>query len=149
MKGMLRPGDLARALFLPFVRVIGGSALLLAALYLLIGVDPTMPVGNFVLDSVTMSLPWVERLFAIWLLYTLAYLLLGACRQDLWVISLALGRLPKASRRPEFSILLSNAPDWLKQSHPLKSLESPPRHRFNPSGRLHPGWVRGLSPQLE
>ena len=149
MKGMIRPGDLARALFLPFVKVIGGFALFLAALYLLIGLDPTVPVGHFVVDSVTTSLPLMERLFAIWLLYTLAYLLLGACRQDLWVIALALGRLPKVSRRPEFSILLSNVPDRLKQSHPLESPNSPPRHWFDPSGRLHPGWVRGLSPQLE
>ena len=73
---MLRTGDLARALFLPYVRVISGFALFLAALSLLVGMDPTVPVGNFVVDSFTASLPLVERLLAVWSLYTLTYLLL-------------------------------------------------------------------------
>lgn len=146
MKGMLRPGDLARALFLPFVRVIGGFALLLAALYLMIGVDPTVPVGNFVVDSVTASLPLVERLFAVWLLYTLTYLLLGACRQDLWVIALFLGRLREISALSEFSTVFSRVPDRLKLFRPL---ELQARRWLDPTGRQYPGWVRGLSPQLE
>lgn len=146
MKEMLHPRDLARALFLPLVRVIGGFSLFLAALYLLVGMDPTVPVGNFVVDSVTTSLPLVERLFAVWLLYTMAYLLLGACRQDLWVISLALGRLPKVSRRADFAMLFTRVAYLLIQ---------PPAARFlSQDGSYSPrrivaGWIRGLSPQLE
>ena len=81
---MLRTGHLARALFLPYVRVISGFALFLAALYLLVGMDPKVPVGNFVVDSFTASLPLVERLLAVWSLYTLTYLLLAARRRISW-----------------------------------------------------------------
>ena len=68
MKNMLHSGDMAHALFLPFVRVIGAFTLFLAALYLLVGVDPTVPVSHFVVDPATASLPLVGRLFAVWAL---------------------------------------------------------------------------------
>ena len=146
MKNMLHPGDMAHALFLPFVRVTGAFTLLLAAFYLLVGVDPTVPVSRFVVDPVTASLPLVGRFSAVWALYTFAYLLLGACRHDLWVIALVLDRLPGAAQHFELSflsVMASNrplAPFAAKFSAPLW---------IWPSGYLRNGWVRGLSPKLE
>ena len=40
------PGQMGVALFLPFVRVIGGCAAFLAALHLLIGMDMSGPVRD-------------------------------------------------------------------------------------------------------
>ena len=58
------PGEMGWALFLPFVRVIGGCAALLTALYLLVGLEPTAPVGDFVFDSAEAVIPLTGRLAA-------------------------------------------------------------------------------------
>ena len=55
------PEQIGLALFLPFVPVVAGFAASLAALYLLIGVDPSGPVGNLVVDYIDLTLPMAGR----------------------------------------------------------------------------------------
>ena len=80
------------ALFLPFVRVIAGCAAFLAALYLLIGVDPSGPVGNLVVDYIDLTLPMAGRIAGFWVFYSIFYLCLRSFDVDLRVVVLYLGR---------------------------------------------------------
>ena len=101
-KSVVHPVTLGKAFVLPFVQVIGGYAVLLAALYLLIGHDPSAPVGNLVADSVEVSLPLAGRLMAVWVFYCVFYLLLGLYDQDRWVIALFLVRITEVWERRGF-----------------------------------------------
>lgn len=131
-KIVIHPVALGRAFFLPFAHVIGGYAALLAALYLLVGVDPTVPVGHFVFDSAEAVLPLTGRLAAVWVFYCVFYLLLGLHDRDQRVAALFLSRVaeiwerrgfqsglqPALSARPVTSLLLfrllrKGLPLWL------------------------------------
>ena len=88
---MPSPRYLAGEFFKPFVLVIGGIALCLAVLYLIIGQNPTVPVGGFVAESVHALAPFAAFLFAVWLLYCVPYVLMGAPLSDLWMLTRAHG----------------------------------------------------------
>ena len=51
------PIEMARSFAPPFVYMIGGFAAFLAVLYLMIGEDPTMPVGLYLVNSTDATLP--------------------------------------------------------------------------------------------
>ena len=90
------------ALFLPFVRVVAGFAASLAALYLLIGVDPSGPVGDLVVGYVDLSLPIAGRVVAFWVFYSILYLLLGSFDLDLRVSALLVAGVARSWMRRAF-----------------------------------------------
>ena len=85
-KVMPRPRNLAGEIVKPFVFVLGGMAICLAALYLMIGQDPTVPVTRFLADSGEAVAPFAAFLSTVWLLYLWIYVLAGASLSDLWMI---------------------------------------------------------------
>ena len=96
---IVHPVALGRACLWPFVQVIAGYAALLSSLYLLVGLDPTVPVGSFVSDSVDATMPLAGRLAAIWIFYSLFYLLLGMHDRDQCIAGVFLGRAAEVWER--------------------------------------------------
>ena len=97
-----KPSELAWAFFAPFVQLIGGFALLLAVLYLMIDVDPTAPVGNYLFDAVGESLPLAGFLVTLWVFYCVVYLWVRGQVRDLRTVVQAPGRLGGISIRRGF-----------------------------------------------
>ena len=87
-KDLPTPEEMACALFLPIVRVIAGCAAFIAALYLLIGVDPSGPVGELMVEYVDLALPIAGKLAGFWVFYSIFYLCLGSFDVDLRVAAL-------------------------------------------------------------
>ena len=144
-KSVVHPVKRGQAFFLPFVQVIGGNAVLLAALYLLIGHDPSAPVGNLVADSVEVSLPLAGRLMAVWVFYCLFYLLLGLYDRDRWVVALFLVHITEVWERRGFL-------PWFGRFLPLgliPFLLLVCRHPWQLPVWLAVGWRAGDSVQLE
>ena len=145
MKSFPKPVEMGSTLCRPFFQVIGGYAALLACLYLLVGLDPTIPVGNFVVDSIEALLPFAGRLIIVWALYCIFYLLLGSLDRDLWLVALFARRLAGFWRRRAFR-------PWLQliDSVRVTSFSS----WFHLIGHCLPpwlatGWRSGDSVQLE
>ena len=141
---MPSPHHLAGEFFKPFVLVIGGLALYLAALYLLVGQDPTAPVGGFVAESVQALAPFAAFLLAVWLLYCVPYVLMGAPLSDLWMLTRAHGWFAALLKRLHLSlpsaapVICLIAPSSLVRLH----------HPYLPV-RMAMGWRAGDSVQLE
>ena len=137
--------ELGGTFFLPFFRVIGGYSALLACLYLLIGLDPTTVVGNFVADSVESLLPLAGRLTAIWVFYCVFYLLAGSFDRDLWLVPLFVRRMVGFWKRRAFWPCLKSA--IFVRVTPCSSFYRL-LSRWLP-GWLATGWHAGDSAQLE
>ena len=101
-----RPGALAGEMFKPFVVVLGGMALYLAALYLIIGQNPTAPVSSFLGESAETLAPFAAFLFTLWLFYVTTYVLVGASLSDLWIIAGRLRRLCLSLPGSPFAVCL-------------------------------------------
>ena len=133
------------ALFLPFIRVIAGCAAFLAALYLLIGMDPSAPVGNLVVDYIDVTLPLAGRVAGFWVFYTIFYLCLRSFDVDLRVAVLYLGRAVRFWRRRAFR-------PWFDFVNVVRTAIPPSplriRHWCLPLW-LAFGWRSGDSAQLE
>ena len=133
------------ALFLPFFRVIAGCAAFLAALYLLIGMDPSGPVGDLVADYVDLTLPMAGRVAGFWVFYTIFYLCLRSFDVDLRVAGLFLYRAIRFWRRRAFL-------PWFGSYVVVRSVAPPTllrlRHWQLPLW-LAVGWLAGDSVQLE
>ena len=144
-KSIPSPSELGWALFRPFLLVIGGCAVFLATLYLLVGLNPTTPVAEFIVDYVEVTLPIAGRLTIVWGLYCIFYLVIGSFDRDLPIIFLFLGQLAGCwrSRLP----LAWQAPASIVCSYlPLSVL--PARRRLLPVC-LAAGWRAGDSIQHE
>ena len=87
---MPRPHWLAWEFVKPFIVVLGVLVLLLAALGLLVGQNPVVPVGHFLVASAEELAPFAAFLFTLWLLYLVPYVLVGASLSDLSILA---GRL--------------------------------------------------------
>ena len=103
MKSLPNPRDLAREFANPFIYVLGGFALFLSVIYLIVGQDPTVPVTIFLSRSAEALLPLAQSLIALWLCYLVVYLLLSAFVFDLWVVSRAPAWVTEHLRRILFS----------------------------------------------
>ena len=139
------PGEMGLALFLPFVRVIGGCAAFLAALYLLIGMDPSGPVGNLVVDYIDLALPLAGRVASFWVFYSIFHLCLGSFDRDLRVAALFVSGLARFWIRRAFR-------PWMRPTVTpgLRSLLSSFRLRsWGLPLWLAVGWRSGYSVQLE
>jgi len=139
------PGQMGLALFLPFVRVIAGCAAFLAALYLLIGMDPSGPVGNLVVDYIDLTLPLAGRVAGFWVFYSIFYLCLRSFDVDLRVAVLYLGRAVRFWERRAFR-------PWFRSEAVVRSV-TPPSPLLFRRQCLPPwlplGWRAGDSVQLE
>ena len=141
---MPRPRALAGEMFKPFVVVLGGMALYLAALYLMVGQDPTVPVGRFLAASAEALGPFAAFLFTVWLLYLATYVLVGASLSDLWIIARAPGWFAGLLRRLHLSLPGSTLVVCLIAPSSLARLYRP----YLPV-RMAMGWRAGDSVQLE
>ncbi len=139
------PGDMGLALFMPFVRVIAGCAAFLAALYLLIGMDPSGPVGDLVVDYIDLALPLAGRVAGFWVFYSIFYLCLGFFDRDLRVAALFVSGLARFWMRRAFRLRMWSAvepgPCYLLSPFRLRSWSLPVW--------LAVGWRTGSSVQLE
>ena len=79
----IKPSELAWAFLAPFVYLICGFGLLLAVIYLMIGVDPTAPVGDYLVDAVDESLPLAGVLIVLWVFYCIIYFWIWGHVRDL------------------------------------------------------------------
>ena len=114
------PEQIGLAPSLPFVRVITGCAAFLAALYLLIGVDPSGPVGNLVVDYIDLTLPMAGRVAGFWVFYSIFYLCLGSLDRDLRVASLVVNGLARFWARRSFRPWFGSAVVLLGKAPPLR-----------------------------
>ena len=132
-------------LFLPFVRVIAGCSAFLAALYLLIGMDPSAPVGNLVVDYIDLTLPMAGRVAGFWVFYSIFYLCLRSFDVDLRVVGLFLGRSVRFWRRRAFR-------PWFESVDVVRAVTPPSllriRHLSLPVW-LAVGWRAGDSALLD
>ena len=101
---MTKPRDLARELTKPFVFIVGGLALFLAVLHLMVGQDPVDPVSRFLTGSAEALGPFAVFLFILWLLYLATYILAGASLSDLWIVARAPAWLSGFLRRLHLSL---------------------------------------------
>ncbi len=145
MELMPRPRYLAREIVKPFFFVLGGMALYLAALYLMIGQDPTVPVSRFLAESGEVVAPFAAFLCTVWLLYLWTYVLAGASLSDLWIPIRApdwfaglLRRLYLSLRRESTLVVCLIAPSSLVRLY----------RPYQPV-RMAMGWRAGDSVQLE
>lgn len=88
MGSLLNPREVAWVLAKPFLLILGGLALLLTALYLTAGQDPTVPVSSFIWGSFDALLPFIVFLSALWIYYVIVYDLADAYARDLWIVVL-------------------------------------------------------------
>ena len=143
----LAPGPryLAWQMFTPFVVVLGGMALYLAALYLLVGQDPTVPVGHFLAESSVAVAPFAAFLATVWVPYLWTYVLAGVSASELWIVTKTPDLLAGLLRRLHLSFSGSTLVVCLiTASSSLVRLYSP----YLPV-RLAMGWRAGDSVQLE
>ena len=145
MKLMPRPLELAWELTKPFVFVVGGFALFLAAMYLVIGQDPSIPVGRFLTGSVETLGPFMGLLFVLWLYYLIIYLVAGVYVHDLWIVARLPDNLADFLRRHCFS----SQPDSTLPAHLIPSFSPGRLYRPHPPGLQVMGWRAGDSAQLE
>lgn len=140
-----RPRYLAWQMFTPFVVVLGGMALYLAALYLMVGQDPTVPVGHFLAESFVAVAPFAAFLATVWVLYLWSYVLAGASLSEAWIIAKAPGWFAGLLSRLHLSLPVSALVFCLiAASSSLVRLYSP----YLPV-RQAMGWRAGDSVQLE
>ena len=145
LKLMPNPRELARDFTNPFIYVLGGCALFLAVMYVMVGEDPSVPVTRFLSQSVVALLPLATSLLALWLCYLVVYLLLSAYICDLWIVA----RLPDW-----IAGFLMRCCSSIQHSSALPvCLVFPPSlvRRFGPylSFGMVTGWRAGDSVQLE
>ena len=99
-----RPRHLAGDMIRPFVFILGGMALYLAALCLIVGQDPTHIVASFLAGSVETLAPFAAFLFAVWLFYVWTYVLVGASFSGQWILARAPACLAGLLRRLHLSL---------------------------------------------
>ena len=136
-KVMPRPRWLAWELFKPFIVVLGGLALYLAALGLLIGQNPIVPVGQFLGQSGEALAPFAAFLFVLWLLYLVPYVLANASLSDLSVLAGRLRRLILSLPGAALVVCLIAPSSLVRLHRPYLPL------------RAAAGWRPGDSVQLE
>lgn len=139
------PWLMARTFFWGYAWPIIGSAAFLAALYLLVGLDPTIPVSAYMVDAVGVTMPLAGQLAAIWLLYCVFYLSLGPFDHDLRIAGLFLARTVRFWRHQAFR-------PWIGSDVAVCGATPPSllrlRHWCLPMW-LAVGWRAGNSEQLE
>ena len=145
IKSLPKPLGLALEFAKPFLLIPGGLALYLALLYLVMGQDPSIPAGRFLMESAEALGPFAGFLTVLWLYYVVAYVAAGAYAHDLWPFA--------------------RVPDWLvgflkRHSIALQRDSTLPVHLISPFSpiRLYlsdllglqvTGWRFGDSAQLE
>ena len=144
MEFMPRPPYLIREIVKPFIFVLGGMAICLAALYLMIGQDPTVPVARFWVESGGAVAPFATFLFTVWLLYLWTYVLAGASLSELWMVAQSQGWFSGLLRRLHLSLPGSTFVVCLITASSLVRLY----HPYMPV-RMAMGWRAGDSVQLE
>lgn len=82
-----RPRHLAGDMIKPFVVILGGLALYLAALCLLVGQDPTHVVSSFLAGSAETLAPFAAFLLTTWAFYVATYVLVGAPFSELSILA--------------------------------------------------------------
>ena len=145
MKSMPNPRELARDFTNPFVYVLGGLALFLAVLNLIVGQNPAAPVASFLTRSAETLLPLAQSLMALWLCYLVVYLLLSAYVYDLWIVARVPAGVIGFLRRSFFTTHQGSALP-ISLIFPL----SPVRlyRPYIPEWQIN-GWRAGYSAQLE
>ena len=144
MELMPRPRYLAGEIIKPFVFVLGGMALYLAALYLMVGQAPTAPVSLFLTESAEALGPFVGFLLTVWLFYLVTYIQMAASLSDLWILARAPGSFAGLLRRIHLSLPGSTLVACLITPSSLVRLYRP----YLPV-RMAMGWRAGDSVQLE
>ena len=142
---MPRPFDLAVHLARPLLVVVGGFALFLAVLHLVVGEDPSGHVGGFLIGSVDALGPYAAFLIVLWLYYFSVYLVAGACVDDLRTIAQAPDWLVGFLR--QHLLAFRQASTLLVQFVP--SLFPVHLYQLHPPGLQVAGWRAGDSAQLE
>ncbi len=135
---------LGRAFLMPFVYVVGGSAILLGIAGAAIGLNPVEVSVDFLAKTGAVLIPMVLKLLVIWLVYTAVYMV-AILRYELAVaipVSCAL----------EFVFKVA-APMRHWDLHPTRIVMPvhSPAHQTSRSVcklRIH-GWEAGLPPQQE
>lgn len=135
------PGEMGLALFLPFVRVIAGCAALLAALYLLMGMDQSGLAGNLVVDYIGLALPLAGRVAGFSVFYSIFYLCLGSFVHDLRVAALFVSGLARLWERRALRLRMWSAIGLVRC--PFLSLFCP--RSWHPHKWLAVGWRAGDS----
>ena len=112
LKKLITPPQLGRAFALPFLLVVGSYTLLLALLYLGIGINPLPVIVAFLTDATVALSPLAATLAIIWAVYTIFYIaLVGAFRE---FISIQRNPMRASSPRPVWKVMLASLkpPKW-------------------------------------
>ena len=130
---------------MPFALIVGWFAALLAAVHLVAGENPGVPVARFLAESAEALLPLVAFLVALWVAYLIVYLLLNAYLFSLWTNTSDPNAFSEFARHSFFAPHVgSTSPFSVFALLYLVRLNRPDPHM-----RLATGWRAGDSAQLE
>ena len=112
VKKLITPSQLGRAFALPFPLMVGSYTLLLALLYVGVGINPLPVIVAFLTDATVALSPLVATLTALWVVYTVIYIaVVGACRE---FISIQRNPIRASSLRPAWKVMFASfkPPKW-------------------------------------
>ena len=147
LKYLFSPRMLGVAFFLPFIIGIGFGALLIWAMYSLVGLDSSAAIGGFIGISLVEVSPLFEFLLGLWLTYfVVLYAPLAYTTAD--SLLLAMGRAAHTAIAALIHRLfaLCQSPCYLLAPYLSEGLRTP--FRSNAFERLSSPWLPGVHPHL-